>query len=605
MNEDTQPPSSKSTSPSSRTRALAEELTMLAEVDPQGLAARISRLAPRDLAELALRLPAEQRLPFVTTAPGAPRIVRALPDQDLYLTVRDVGPADAMPLLSLASGEQLSHLVDLEAWRGYDFDGDRAGAWLALLLEAGDDTLRRFLRRADDEFLVLLLQRWVRVKRIEFEDTAEKHGHGESETGDERGGVTPDGNFRFSPARDEHAPAIARLLRMLFTEQPERYAALIDGSEWLLPADAEERALHWRQSRLEEHGFPTMEEAQAIYLPPQGLEVTNVPTLVDEDGRIGASREALRLPAEQALLGPAIDRLTEPHHERVLAEVTAVANRVIIADGRDTGDRTAHSYAMDKVAGTLQLAFEELGIVSSQAAAERLETQPVIELFRVGNERIYEVRGRAARLFHESWPDGDPEALELLDAPARQRLAGLLAVPPLFHAVYEIDQTEELRPFRFGEELSEAEVAMELAENLGSLFVDRLGLDLARIRASASTARAEPIRFSTLWLTLWARHLLDGAIDGRPLSIEEATRFVDSVARPANATSSVAEASAAALRRALFHDGPNAPRRDAVFDGFSRFSRQVLVEQVGRTPHDVPLDPKLVPCLLIDETPST
>ena len=43
-------------------------------------------------------------------------------------------------------------------------------------------------------------------------------------------------------------------------------------AQWELPSELEEQALHWRQSRLEEHGFPDWEEALSVYAPPEGVQ---------------------------------------------------------------------------------------------------------------------------------------------------------------------------------------------------------------------------------------------------------------------------------------------------------------------------------------------
>ena len=51
----------------------------------------------------ALRLPAAERLQLMLHAPAPMRLVRTLPDADLYLTIREVGPADALPMLALSS----------------------------------------------------------------------------------------------------------------------------------------------------------------------------------------------------------------------------------------------------------------------------------------------------------------------------------------------------------------------------------------------------------------------------------------------------------------------------------------------------------------------
>ena len=96
------------------------------------------------------------------------------------------------------------------------------------------------------------------------------NGHGETETGTDAGFLAPDGYHRFSPIIPEHGPAIRRLLELLASKSVERYQRLLWSALWEPTAEVEEQARHWRQSRLEEHGFVRWDEAVAVYAPPEG-----------------------------------------------------------------------------------------------------------------------------------------------------------------------------------------------------------------------------------------------------------------------------------------------------------------------------------------------
>ena len=112
-------------------KTLAAELDELARNAPTRLAERVAEMTVQQQAELALRLKPRQRVELLLHAPKPMRLVRALPDFDWYVTVREIGPADSLALIRLAAPEQILHLFDLEAWRHDRFDADRAGAWLA------------------------------------------------------------------------------------------------------------------------------------------------------------------------------------------------------------------------------------------------------------------------------------------------------------------------------------------------------------------------------------------------------------------------------------------------------------------------------------------
>ena len=109
-----------------------DELAQLARRAPDKIRDHLEKLPLARQAEIAAQLPARERLELLLHAPLPMRLVRTLPDGDLYLTIREVGPADALPLLALASAPQLLHLIDLESWRRDEFDPGRSGAWIAL-----------------------------------------------------------------------------------------------------------------------------------------------------------------------------------------------------------------------------------------------------------------------------------------------------------------------------------------------------------------------------------------------------------------------------------------------------------------------------------------
>src|SRR6516162_9837657 len=70
-------------------------------------------------------------------APDPLALVRAIPPEELYLALLDVGPEDAAEVVALASPEQFRHFVDLSAWPRSD-EGPHPGQvvrWLRIARE--------------------------------------------------------------------------------------------------------------------------------------------------------------------------------------------------------------------------------------------------------------------------------------------------------------------------------------------------------------------------------------------------------------------------------------------------------------------------------------
>jgi hypothetical protein len=515
------------------------------------------------------------------------------------MTVREVGPADAMPVLALSSVSQLLHLIDLESWRGDRFDADRAGAWIALFLEAGEPALKRFLRNADDELIALLFRKWVRVEQIEYEDSAEKHGHGQSEAGTEQGTMTPDGYHRFVPSIPEHLAGIRRLLQLFFLDQPERYNRSMWLSMWELPSDLEEQALHWRQSRLEEHGFPDWTEALSVYAPPEGVTShPRPPAPTDPDGLEASRGFLVALPRESTLL-PAMDSLSGEHRERVLFEFLSVANRILVADGGDTGDPEAHRAAMRKAAGFIGIALSARGADRTDRAADALVEVPTIDLFREGHAFAVEVQQIARRLTREGWASQHPRALELLDHPIRGRVEALLEPRPR-HFACEDGETGTMREFHTAAELDEARVAVEMAEVLGRLLIEGMGLELERVLEAAPRA-AEAHRFSTLLLTLLAWHSTRSELRGDPLPADVIADFLRTVASRRTAAPEADERALESLLDELRTSFDLTLRERSVLEAYGRYCLERLAEECGGLDPGVPIDPRAVGCLLVKE----
>ncbi|MHC4430100.1 MAG: DUF6178 family protein, partial [Planctomycetota bacterium] len=297
-----------------------------------------------------------------------------------------------------------------------------------------------------------------------------------------------------------------------------------------LPGELEEQALHWRQSRLEERGFPPWEEALAAYAPPEGVRThPSPPQPVDPDG-LAAPLSPLSLPAVRHNLGAALERLDDDARDRVLHEFFGLGNRLLVADRGDTGQPAAHRAALEKAAGYVGIALEDRAVHDAAQAAETVARVPLIELFREGYSKTVELAQRARELTGKGWASTHPRALELLDTPIRERLEALLEARPLYYEVGDEETPSGTRAFNSTAELDETRVALEIAEVVGQLLVDRLGLDPRRVLERERPERAELPRFSTFVLTFLAWHAARGELRGDPLPWDVVSDFLRNVA---------------------------------------------------------------------------
>ena len=578
--------------PSDQIAQLVDDLGRLARDEPKKLTAYLQQMTVKQQADLALRLDASERIALLMHSPKPMRLVRALPEQDWFLTVRELGPAESGVLLKLAASPQLIHLMDLESWRGDRFDEARAGAWLALLIAAGEAPVRRLLRDADETLLALILRRWLKLFPLEYEDGAEIHGHGLGDMGTEDGMTAPDGYHLFSPLNPEHAAAAQRIMQLFFVDQPERYQRACWAAIWELPSELEEQAYEWRCKRLEEYGYPPFDEALTVYAAPgTSVKISGPPPVEDQDG-LGASRRALMPNWGPRDLAMATDRLDPALRERVLHETVALANRLLVADGADPGELLHHRAALIRASGYIGIAFQARGADEPAAIADRLAETPVVELFREGWSRAVALQTAARELLSEGWQADHPNVLAALDSPLDAQVAALLEKRPLFVDLESDTPDSSRRDFLSLNEIESTAAAIEMAKCVGELLFRELQW--------GGTADGETLRLSTIWLTSMAQHAVSSNIGTQPLSEPQLADFLRTVASRRTAAPESTERATEKWIRALADRFKLDARQLCLLQAFGRFAAERLIDECGQLDPGAVPDRRFVHCLILE-----
>jgi len=222
-------------------------------------------LDPRAARRALQNVRGKQKLDLILSAPDPAQLVRALPPQELYFALLDIGPEDAPEVVAMASPEQFRHLVDMSVWRGSD-EGPRTSGimeWLRLAREGADDVsgFRTQLWSLDIELLALLLRRELHVHDLTEEEPA----------GPENPGMawyTPDRRFLLEFSAKSDYAAVRQLVEDLYTQDPFGAGRLLESTRWELPTELEESARRWRDGRLRDSGVPDFDEAISFYARP-------------------------------------------------------------------------------------------------------------------------------------------------------------------------------------------------------------------------------------------------------------------------------------------------------------------------------------------------
>lgn len=136
----------------------------------------MSKITNRD-SDLRDRDRIDHRLARLLDTPLLARVVPHLPPETLHRLIRYRGLDACGELVTSATPEQLTSLLDLDLWRhaqpgpfdgargGRDqqFDVDRFGEWVEVLVDTGDSVAARTVAALDQDLVVAGLSRYIRV----------------------------------------------------------------------------------------------------------------------------------------------------------------------------------------------------------------------------------------------------------------------------------------------------------------------------------------------------------------------------------------------------------------------------------------------------------
>jgi hypothetical protein len=245
--------------------------------------------APRDRGSV------DHRLARFLDAPFLARLVPHLAPETLHQLIRYRGLDACGELVTSATPAQLNSLLDLDLWRhaqpggpggDVEFDVDRFGEWLEVLVDTGDSVAARTVAALDKQLVIVGLSRYLRVfDPGTFEPTKssddEPMDRNEMMNSETRGDVLECevGGYLVRARRTDAWDAIVTLLVTLDIEQHRYFHAVMQGCRRLSHSRPEidglndllmapEQHLHdvatERERRRSRHGHATPADARAF-----------------------------------------------------------------------------------------------------------------------------------------------------------------------------------------------------------------------------------------------------------------------------------------------------------------------------------------------------
>ncbi|MBK7972879.1 MAG: hypothetical protein IPK07_06225 [Deltaproteobacteria bacterium] len=578
------------------------ELTLLVQRDREAARRLIDGLSLDEAAPVLAQLPSRELWQLIFLARNPTGLVRTLPRTTFFTLFHEVGPADSVELLPLATPRQVEFCLDLECWRRDELATNRADEWIHRLREAGPRTLARHLAQLDFEFLIALFAGRVRVmKRNEDVDPVEL---------DDPSLSTFDDLYYFSFAEDVEANVALELtqtLKVLRDRTPELTVDLFEALRQDLPAEVVEEARRLRDGRLADEGFPDFDRALETLarLEVERFDLERHRKL--DPGSIGASTTGSELVpvvnAEASFLVAALGALEAGVRAGVERELAFLTNAVLVATVRDFADMSeVHRQAVGTVS-CLGLGLERLARGDVASAAELLREVRLEAIHRVGRTLVTDLVTRVTRLRRETPLAAFGGRATILGHVVARTMDTLGATPPSYPQALDVEGETGVRAFESLADLERVDAVLTRGEALAVFLFHRLmpdphewqGMDLE----GCTVDRLTDLSAHQLVATMLANVLLAREARFEPIPVEclaDLGERVAAVLRPTAASGALASAVEQWLEPLL--DGlPLAVT--GVVRRVVEECREALVTQLGAFPSESTVDPLAVPIVVV------
>jgi Family of unknown function (DUF6178) len=345
----------------------------------------------------ALRIEDRSELDEFLTRPDAAHVVRHASFEEVFFTVKHIGLADSLDLLSLVSGKQIRGFIDLDCWRKDTFVSKPFMEWVAAFIQAGAEETMKAISGIDDTVTALFLKDLFHVYEIDRDDPP---------TGTQMI-FTPDNRFGVEPLEQGEPTTIGMLiLDALFKYNPPLGTQILTKVRYTTRIELEETAYENRNRRLEMHGFVDYYNAMSVYATPPPVETKVEADREEQTEEIPGEENPGNLPAvfADSLLGgaflmKAFQQITDPaESDRFAQELTALGNRILSANLVNLGELEGIRPALEEMRDFLTIGLEHLTGGHVDVAPGALRRNYIQTIFKIGFDKVARLRNEADRL---------------------------------------------------------------------------------------------------------------------------------------------------------------------------------------------------------------
>ncbi len=344
-----------------------------------------------------------EKIEAILDRPDAIPFIKTLDPHALFRVIKEAGLDQGVDIIPYASPRQLQVFMDLDCWKKDRLQVDRLATWLTVMVaDADDDHFHRALRDIDPEVIALFFKKNLQAVEViedEEEDLPKLPPNAE---------LSPDNAYALVYPEDEDMAALMRALvdRLYHVDQGLAWT-LFEAVRWELTTEMEEMAYKFRNGRLEEYGFVERTEALAVYAHLDPLSYRERFEDQRHQPKVAVDPpKTLHVPAviadevdEDFYFFEILNSLDDPELlERLSAELVALSNRAMLADGIEPGGIDAGQEVIRRSAGYLSLGLTFVARTDADQARLALQQLPLRDLFRVGYSITLNLQKKARSL---------------------------------------------------------------------------------------------------------------------------------------------------------------------------------------------------------------
>jgi len=572
----------------------------ISRLDDQLLMENLRGLSVDEQAELVLSVGWQDRLRLIRNTDQAADVVKALPCEEVFLTIKSLDEEDALALVALTSPTQLRFILDVELWNKDDIDEGKVLTWLRRMLAAGESKIVEFVTTADMELLAIILRKLVYLIPNE-EEAVIPEG---------LPSIMTDEYFIILSNYPEDTENIGLFLRIVRQADRDLFYGMLCAAHGMEEAETQEEAFRWRTSRLEESGFLDFDEAVEIY-GYLGEE---------ESRRVASTSSNLYYAAGQG--GPAAptfpvlltDRKSFFYEILMLVEGRAVqnrlrheiafsVNRLLVADAEHIGEIASIKKAVGRLFSLVNVGLLFLSDGDKASAARILVDVSLRDIFQIGFSRVADLKTSGAELARRYWPGWAAGGFGFLEQDRAEMMRGLMMRVPQHYGV-EGDSLG-FRDFETMDEIGSTRGALGEIGAAARACFDKIGIPRPHEAKAALTGvfalGLEDVTLGNLMLTGFVNLILKGEFDIAPLAPADVAGLLDGVMQTGVAGRRVKPEHLEHLLGWLAaKTGFDTPEMEALAR-FVRAAATELEQEVGGVAAAADLDPRYVRSLLFKQ----